>query len=110
MAGEPQSSEETRLLREEVAQQKAEKEERDRREERDEELKNRVSVAAVLLNTALSFIGNVRGDRGEAARSFKSAAAEARRQGGELWAYYQTKRAHGTSLEMARDPVRLDPG
>jgi ATP/maltotriose-dependent transcriptional regulator MalT len=108
MAGEPQSSEETRLLREEVAQQKAEKEERDRREERIEELKNRVSVAAIILTTALSFIGNVRGDRGEAAGSFKSAAAEARRQGAELWAYYQTKLAERTSLELARDRVRLD--
>ncbi len=52
MAGEPQSSEETRLLREEVAQQKAEQQERDRREARAEELKYRVSVAAIILTTA----------------------------------------------------------
>lgn len=108
MAGEPPSSEETRLLREEVAQQKAEKEERDKREAQSEELKNRVSVAAIILTTALSFIGNVRGDRSDAAGSFKSGASEARRQGAELWAYYQTKLAERTSLELARDRVRLD--
>jgi ATP/maltotriose-dependent transcriptional regulator MalT len=104
----PPPSEETRLLREEVAAQKAEKEARERREALSEELKNRVSVAAIILTTALSFIGNVKGDRADAASSAKSAANEARRQGAELWAYYQTKLAERTSLEIARDRVHLD--
>jgi hypothetical protein len=101
-------SEETRLLREEVAQQKAETEARERREAESETLKNRVSVAAIVLTTALSFIGNVRGDRSDAAAGFKGSANEARRQGAELWAYYQTKLAERTSLELARDRVRLE--
>jgi hypothetical protein len=101
-------SEETRLLREEVAQQKAETEARERREAESETLKNRVSVAAIVLTTALSFIGNVRGDRSDAAAGFKGSANEARRQGAELWAYYQTKLAERTSLEIARDRIRLD--
>ncbi|HEX9578412.1 MAG TPA: DUF4337 family protein [Myxococcales bacterium] len=104
----PADSEETKLLREEVALQRAEKEERDRVEEFKEELKNRVSVAAIILTTALSFIGNVKGDRADAAASAKGAASEARRQGAELWAYYQTKLAERTSLELARDRVRLE--
>jgi hypothetical protein len=104
----PGDSEETRLLREEVALQRAEKEERERIEELKEELKNRVSVAAIILTTALSFISNVKGDRADAAGSAKGAAAEARRQGAELWAYYQTKLAERTSLELARDRVRLE--
>jgi hypothetical protein len=101
-------SEETRLLREEVAQQKVETEARERREAESETLKNRVSVAAIVLTTALSFIGNVKGDRNEAASGFKGASNEARRQGAELWAYYQTKLAERTSLEIARDRIRLD--
>ncbi len=108
MPAEQPPSEETRLLREELAQQKVEKEERDRREEQAEEVKNRVSVAAIILTTALSFIGNVKGDRAEAAGSAKAAANEARREGAELWAYYQTKLAERTALELARDRVRLD--
>src|SRR5438477_739286 len=104
----PPESEETQLLREEVALQRAEKEERERIEELKEELKNRVSVAAIILTTALSFIGNVKGDRADAAGSARSAASEARRQGAELWAYYQTKLAERTSLELARDRIRLD--
>jgi hypothetical protein len=103
-----QTSEENRLLREEVAQQKAETEARSRREAQSEQLKNRVSVAAIVLTTALSFIGNVKGDRNEAASGFKGAANEARRQGAELWAYYQTKLAERTSLEIARDRIRLE--
>ncbi len=101
-------TESERLLREEVAQQRAEREERERQESFREELKNRVSVAAIILTTALSFIGNVKGDRADAAGSAKSAANEARRQGAELWAYYQTKLAERTSLELARDRVKLD--
>jgi hypothetical protein len=109
MANEPEPpSEETRLLREEVAQQKAEAHAREEREAFTEELKNRVSVAAIILTTALSFIGNVKGDRADAAGGFKSSASEARRQGAELWAYYQTKLAERTALELARDRVKLD--
>jgi ATP/maltotriose-dependent transcriptional regulator MalT len=105
---ESSDSEETKLLREEVALQRAEKEERERIEELKEELKNRVSVAAIILTTALSFISNVKGDRADAAASAKGAASDARRQGAELWAYYQTKLAERTSLELARDRVRLE--
>ena len=101
-------SEETLLLREEVAQQKAQAMALAEREAFTDALKNRVSVAAIILTTALSFIGNVKGDRGEAASGFKSAASEARRQGAELWAYYQTKLTERTSLELARDRIRLD--
>ena len=110
MPGEPPSEaqSETRKLREEVAQQKAHEEERDKREAESDALKNRVSVAAIILTTALSFIGNVKGDRSDAAGSAKGAANEARRQGAELWAYYQTKLSERTSLEIARDRVRLD--
>ena len=108
MPAESSASEETKLLREEVALQRAEKEERERDSAFREELKNRVSVAAIILTTALSFIGNVKGDRADAAASAKGAASEARRQGAELWAYYQTKLAERTSLELARDRVRLE--
>jgi hypothetical protein len=111
MATEPPQqapSEETRLLREEVAHQKIEAQAREEREAIADELKNRVSVAAIILTTALSFIGNVKGDRAESASGFKAAASEARRQGAELWAYYQTKLSERTSLELARDRVRLD--
>ena len=101
-------SEETLLLREELAQQKAQSMALAEREAFTDALKNRVSVAAIILTTALSFIGNVKGDRGETASSFKSAASEARRQGAELWAYYQTKLTERTSLELARDRIRLD--
>ena len=100
--------EETDLLREEVALQKHEAERRAEREATTEQLKNRVSVAAIILTTALSFIGNVKSDRSDAAGSARAAADSARRQGAELWAYYQTKLAERTSLEMARDGIRLD--
>lgn len=113
--GQPQAPEdrrkdtdETRLLREEVAIQKHEAEAREAREAEDAQLKNRVSVAAIILTTALSFMGNVKGDRSDAAHSATSAAESARRQSAELWAFYQTKVAEKTSLEIARDRVRLD--
>jgi hypothetical protein len=102
------SGEETALLREEVALQKREAEARDLREARSEELKNRVSVAAIILTTALSFIGNVRSDRSDTAGSARAAAESARRQGAELWAYYQMKMSEKASLEIARDRIRLD--
>ena len=101
-------TDETRLLREEVALQKHEAEARELREAGEAELKNRVSVAAIILTTCLSFIGNVKGDRGDAAHSATAAAESARRQSAELWAFYQTKVAEKTSLEIARDRVRLD--
>ena len=101
-------TDETRLLREEVALQKLEAGAREAREAGEGELKNRVSVAAIILTTALSFIGNVKGDRSDAAHSATSAAESARRQSAELWAFYQTKVAEKTSLEIARDRVRLD--
>lgn len=99
---------ENELLREEVESQKREAHERELREQREEELKNRVSVAAIVLTTALSFIGNVRGDRNDAANSAKGAAESARRQSAELWAYYQTAAAERVSMEVARDRIRLD--
>src|SRR5439155_13670493 len=104
----PTAREETALLREEVALQKREAAERAEREVRSEELKNRVSVAAIVLTTALSFIGNVRSDRSDTAASARAAAESARRQGAELWAYYQTKMAEKVSVELARDRVQLD--
>src|SRR4051812_12461620 len=99
---------ETELLREEVEVQKREVREREEREERLEQLKNRVSVAAIVLTTALSFIGNVKSDRNDAAGSAKGAAEAARRQSAELWAYYQTALAARTTMEVARDRIRLD--
>lgn len=104
----PPPSEETRLLREEVAQQKQEAHKRDEREALSEHLKNRVSVAAIVLTTALSFIGQVKSDRADATSSAKAAAATARLQGAELWAYYQTKQAERTALSLARDRIGLD--
>jgi hypothetical protein len=111
----PRPTETEKLLREEVALQRQEVEQqqrdargRDEREQRQEELKNRVSVAAIVLTTALSFIGNVKGDRNEAAGAAKGAAESARRQSAELWAYYQTAAAARTSMEIARDRIRLD--
>ena len=101
-------TDETRLLREEVQQQRDDAKARDEHEAFSEQLKNRVSVAAIILTTALSFIGNVRGDRSDAAGAAKAQAQTARQQGAELWAYYQTKLAERTSLELARDRVRLD--
>lgn len=106
---------ENELLREEVALQRQEVEEQHRearerggRELDSERLKNRVSVAAIVLTTALSFIGNVKSDRNDASNSAKSAAEAARRQSAELWAYYQTKVSERTSLELSRDRIRLD--
>jgi hypothetical protein len=100
--------EEVALQRQEVEQQQREARDRDQREQVQETLKNRVSVAAIVLTTALSFIGNVKGDRNDAAGSAKGAAEAARRQSAELWAYYQTAAAARTSMELARDRIRLD--
>ncbi len=102
MPGEkpPQGSrEETALLREEVARQKRESEAREVREARSEQLKNRVSVAAII---------HVRSDRSDTAGSARATAESARRQGAELWAYYQMKMAEKASTEIARDRIRLD--
>jgi hypothetical protein len=95
---------EKELLQEEVALGHA----REEREQRQDELKNRVSVAAIVLTTALSFIGNVKGDRNDAAGAAKGAAEVARRQAAELWAYYQTAAAERVTMEVARDRIRLD--
>lgn len=100
--------EEVALQRKEVEQQQKEAHQREAREEQQEVLKNRVSVAAIVLTTALSFIGNVKGDRNEAAGAAKGAAETARRQAAELWAYYQTALAARTTMETARDRIRLD--
>ena len=110
MPGEtpPAQAEENQLLREEVAQQKREAGQREERERISESLKNRVSVTAIILTTALSFIGQVKSDRADAAKSAKEAAESARGQAAELWAFYQTKQAERTSLEVARDRIRLD--
>ena len=108
MATEETTSEETRLLREEVQYQRDEAKAREEHETAAEQLKNRVSMTAIILTTALSFIGNVRSDRSDNSSGFKQQAESARRQGAELWAYYQTKLAERTSLEIARDRVRLD--
>jgi hypothetical protein len=103
---EPKS--ENELLREEVALQQKEAEARAAREAAAEELKNRVSVAAIVLTTALSFIGNVKSDRNDAVGAAKGAADAARRQAAELWAYYQTAISSRATLEVARDRIDLD--
>ncbi|MCA1662849.1 MAG: DUF4337 domain-containing protein, partial [Myxococcales bacterium] len=94
--------------REEVAHQRQEESLRDAREKRTEALKNRVALAAIVLTTVLSFIGNIKGNRNEAVVAARDAAEAARRQSAELWAYYQTKLAERTSLELAHDRLRLD--
>jgi hypothetical protein len=99
---------ENELLREEVRQQKAEAAERAEGAQRTELLKNRVSVAAIIITTALSFIGNVRSNRSGAVEGARASAESARRESAELWAYYQTKLAERTALELARDRIRLD--
>ena len=101
-------SEENRLLREEVALQKQEALQREAREEQKEDLKNRVSVAAIVLTTALSFIGQVKSDRADAASSARQEAATSRQQAAELWSYYESKQSERTALELARDRVRLE--
>jgi hypothetical protein len=98
------------LLREEVAMQQRQAAERSIREAEAETLKNRVSVAAIVLTTALSFIGNVKSDRNDAVGSAKGAADAARRQSAELWAYYQTAVSSRATLEVARDRIDLDLG
>jgi hypothetical protein len=103
---EPKS--ENELLREEVALQQKEAQERAAREAAAEELKNLVSVAAIVLTTALSFIGNVKSDRNDAVGAAKGAADAARRQAAELWAYYQTAISSRATLEVARDRIDLD--
>jgi len=109
-AREPSSDsrEEARLLREEVLIQREEAHARDLREEKSDRLKNRVSVAAVILTTALSFIGNVKSERSDAASGAGKASEAARQQAAELWSYYQTKIAERASVEIARDRIRLD--
>jgi Domain of unknown function (DUF4337) len=108
VANEPKS--ENELLREEVAAQQRQAAEREAREAEGETLKNRVSVAAIVLTTALSFIGNVKSDRNDAVGSAKGAADAARRQSAELWAYYQTAVSSRATLEVARDRIDLDLG
>jgi len=107
-APESGSQAEARLLREEVAHQREESQARDVREKQSERLKNRVSVTAVILTTALSFIGNVKSERSDAAGGAGKASEAARRQAAELWSYYQTKIAERASVEIARDRIRLD--
>jgi Domain of unknown function (DUF4337) len=104
----PGEQTENELLREEVRQQKEEAAERERRAKQIDLLKNRVSVAAIIITTALSFIGNVRSNRSGTVDGSRAAAESARRQSAELWAYYQTKLDERTALELARDRIRLD--
>jgi hypothetical protein len=104
----PSEKSENDLLREEVALQQKQAKEREAREARSEELKNRVSVAAIVLTTALSFIGNVKSDRADAVGAARGAADTARRQAAELWAYYQTAASSRATMEVARDRISLD--
>ena len=112
MANEPttprEDNEETKLLREEVSRRRGESDSRDAKEAVTEKHKNRVALAAIVLTTALSFIGNIRGNRADAITQHKDAGTQARRQAAELWSYYQTKLAERTSLELAHDRLRLD--
>jgi hypothetical protein len=96
-------AEERDLLRHEVETQRREAAQRETRDRQVEELKNRVSVAAIVLTTALTFIGNVRANREEAASSASAASNAARQQGADAWNYYQGKLAERTELEVARD-------
>ncbi|MDB4968595.1 MAG: hypothetical protein JWN44_4284 [Myxococcales bacterium] len=107
-AGRGDDTAETQILRDEVAHQRREERVRDAREKRTEALKNRVALAAIVLTTALSFIGNIKGNRTEAVTAAKDAAESARRQAAELWAFYQTTLAERTTLMIAHDRLRLD--
>ena len=100
--------EESDALRSEMALQRHEAQEHEAAEASATQLKNRVAIAAIIFTTALSFIGNVKNNRDKAANDATNASDAARRQGAELWAYYQTKVAERTSLELARDGVELD--
>src|SRR5579862_8100866 len=100
--------EQNRLLREEIAEQREEARHREEREARVEALKNRVSVAAIVLTTALSFIGNVKSDRQDKVGSAKSAEQRAHSDAADLWAYYQTRLSERTSLQLAEDRMQLD--
>jgi hypothetical protein len=104
----PAEQTESEILREEVRKQKEEAAERELRARQIERLKNRVSVGAIIITTALSFIGNVRSNRSGTVDGARASAESARRQAAELWAYYQTKLAERTALELARDRLRLD--
>jgi hypothetical protein len=112
MADEPNTKagedEQNRLLREEIAEQREEARQREAREKRTEELKTRVSVAAIVLTTALSFIGNVKSDRSDAVGSAKAAEQRAEREATDLWGYYQTRLAERTSLQLAHDRMQMD--
>jgi hypothetical protein len=107
MADETET-EQNRLLREEIAEQREEARHREEREQRTESLKNRVSVAAIVLTTALSFISNVKTERTETMNLAKEAEQRAERETTDLWAYYQTRLAERTSLQLARDRMQLD--
>ena len=102
------SAEERELLREEIEEQKREAALREERDRLTEQLKNRVSVAAIVLTTALTFVGNVKADRSDAAGSATGAAETARQKGADTWNYYQAKLAERTALEIARDRIILD--
>ncbi len=104
----PSEASENEQLREEVRKQKEEAAQKEARARLTERLKNRVSVAAIIITTALSFIGNVRSNRSGTVDGAHAAAESARRQAAELWAYYQTKLAERTALELSRDRIRLD--
>jgi hypothetical protein len=104
----PAEQTESEILREEVRKRKEEAAERELRARQIERLKNRVSVGAIIITTALSFIGNVRSNRSGTVDGARASAESARRQAAELWAYYQTKLAERTALELARDRLRLD--
>src|SRR5687768_15345402 len=95
---------ETRALLQEVVQ---DAEVRAAREKTTESLKNRVSVAAIILTTALSFISNVRSNRQDAIASVKEVAEATQKEAAELWAFYQTGLAERTSVEVGHDQMRM---
>jgi len=108
MSDERLSSEESQELRNEVRRQKAQADQREEKQLATDQLKNRVSVAAIIMTTALSFIGNVKANRSGNVEGGRSQAESARRQGAELWAYYQTAAAERTELQMSVDRMLLD--
>lgn len=108
MSTESNQAAETQELRDEVRRQQAANQVRDVKAAAVDRLKNRVSVAAIIMTTALSFIGNAKANRSSTVDAARTAAESARRQSAELWAYYQTATAERTEFELSADRIRLD--
>jgi hypothetical protein len=104
----PETRSDAQRLADEVHEQREEHAAQKIRDREGEILKDRVALAAIVLTTALTFIGNVKSDRDDAAKGHKEEAAVAKAHADELWGYYQTKLSERTSLEIAHDRLRFD--